>query len=107
MIAYYILLAACIPLMLVPPLFIHNNVYQDGVIGRAGLVGISFSAACLWIFHMFAEEDARVPIQLISMLAAFFALFLVWHLFRFHSRVLRERNGTVEPRVCRKNVEAP
>jgi hypothetical protein len=97
---YYLLLAACIPLVIVPPLFIYNNVYKDGIVGRLGLVCISVSAAFVWLNHIFAENDTNFPLALLAMLAASFAVFLVWHLFRFHSRVVRQTQK-------RQMVEAP
>lgn len=82
-----IFLVACVVLFLVPPWFVVNSVYQDGVIGRAGLLGISFGAAIFLAEAAFGTPIYAPP--LFVWLAAFFAIFMVWHLFRFHRRVLK------------------
>jgi len=96
-------------LLLVPPAFIKNKVYDDGVFGRIALGGIVLCAFAIlgqaglsyfdawWAcpdwprfkpstykaagYHVVWEE---------AWLAAAFAAFLVWHLVRFHRRILRQ-----------------
>ena len=90
----YLFLASCLVLVVVPVVFVVHDVYEDGLVGRIGLLGISFSAATFLLEWAGGSEYEMLPQT--AMLTAFFTLFLVWHLFRFHRRVLRERWTTVE-----------
>lgn len=96
---YYTFLVACIPLALVPPIFIYHKIYKDGIIGRLALAGMSAMAWITWIFHFYADESDSVPLGLIALLVIFMATFMIWHLFRFHFRVVKEQtaNGA---KVC-------
>lgn len=88
-------LIACGVLFVVPISFVVHKVYDDGLVGRIGLLGVSFSAA-LFLLHALAGalddkvEKLPVPPGMVLM-ACCFAIFLVWHLFRFHRRVLLHR----------------
>ena len=85
----FIFLASCAVLCLVPVLFVLNDVYEDGLVGRVGLLGISFSAATFILEWANGEEYQMLP-QTVFMVAMF-AWFLCWHLFRFHTRVMRKQ----------------
>jgi hypothetical protein len=103
--AFYI---ACVVLLVVPPWFIRHRVYDDGLVGRIFLVVIVLGAFAVlgqaavtywdawrsspswplasgvdWSragYHVEGEE---------AFLAGGFAGFLVWHLWRFHRRVVQ------------------
>ncbi len=87
----WIFTIACIVLFVVPPLFVWHQVYQDGLFGRLGLLGISFFAFLVLGETVGGESYGTSPE--VALLVASFALFLVWHLFRFHSRVLKIRRA--------------
>lgn len=95
----YLILASCVALFIVPILFVWNEVYQDGLFGRVGLLGISFSAfmfASRIVIYGYHRLWPETELLIIS-----FAIFLCWHLFRFHRRVLSNRKaeqGKVERR---------
>lgn len=91
-----IFIVACIALFIVPVWFVINKVYEDGFIGRVGLLGISFSAATFLMEFAFGEQEYELLPQTV-MLASCFAIFLCWHLFRFERRVLRKRQGVMGP----------
>ena len=83
-----IFLSSCAILAVVPLLFVANKVYQDGVLGRIGLLGISFSA---WTY-IIEKVLVGTRYDVLPQTAFFFAsvsAFLCWHLFRFHYRVLK------------------
>lgn len=88
--------AVCVVLGVIPLAFIFHNIYEDGLIGRAGLAGISFSAGLLllaWFdYDLFPIFPFYEALPLLVLEVTFFAVFLVWHLFRFHRRVLRRAN---------------
>lgn len=79
---------ACMVLFFVPLIFVWNQVYQDGIVGRTSLLTIS-GAAALFLLDPFLGDDQYNPPALAVLLIWSFALFLVWHLWRFHRRVLR------------------
>lgn len=79
--------AACLVLLVVPVLFILNQVYKDGVVGRLGLAGISIFAA-LFLFEIAFGKGYHVELEEVGLVVSF-STFLVWHLVRFHRRVLR------------------
>ena len=84
-----IFMVCCIVLVVVPLYFVANQVYQDGLIGRCGLLGISFFSAT---FPMEWAVGAKYEMMWQStLLVLSFTVFLCWHLCRFHSRVLMER----------------
>jgi len=91
-----LLMMAALVLALIPPVFIWHKVYQDGLFGRCSLAACSFLAAVFILGDL--QNDGRyivlvdmypeVPLLLLS-----FSVFLVWHLFRFHTRQLREKKA--------------
>ena len=85
----YIFLLACVVLFVVPVYFVLNDVYEDGLVGRVGLLGISFSAATFILEWANGEQYTLLP-QTVFM-TCMFAWFLVWHLCRFHLRVMRKQ----------------
>lgn len=89
MISHLLFYSVCVVLAVIPLIFVFNKVYKDGIVGRVGLLGISF-IAWTWIFDLLfndygALESSNRGIALDTMVA----IFLVWHLFRFHRRVIR------------------
>ena len=85
-----IFFSACAVLVVVPMTFVCHDVYQDGVFGRAGLLGIAFSAATFLLEAAFGESEYQIMPQTV-MLTSSFAVFLCWHLWRFHRRVLKQQ----------------
>lgn len=83
-----IFLTSCAILTFVPLLFVINRVYQDGIFGRLGLLGISFASSTYLIEKVLVGTRYDVLPQTAAFFA-FVAVFLCWHLFRFHVRVLR------------------
>lgn len=83
-----IFLISCSILTVVPLLFVWNRVYQDGILGRVGLLGISFASSTYLIEKVLVGTRYDVLPQTAAFFA-FVAVFLCWHLFRFHARVLR------------------
>lgn len=81
-----IFLVACLVLLIVPIYFVTHKVYEDGFFGRIGLLGVSFSAATFLLEWIDGEGFEVLP-QTVMMVSCF-ALFLCWHLFRFHRRVV-------------------
>lgn len=81
-----VLYASLAVLIVVPAWFILHDVYDDGIVGRASLGGVILAAAVLL---MQAVDAAPTPPAAAVLLIGSFAVFLVWHLFRFHRRVLR------------------
>jgi hypothetical protein len=82
-----LLVIACSVLFIVPLYFVVNSVYQDGVFGRGSLLGISFCSASI-LGDTAIGTGFYVP-PVIVMLISFFAVFSVWHLVRFHTRVAK------------------
>lgn len=87
-------LVACAVLFVVPLVFVAHRVYRDGVLGRLALLCIAF-AAFMFLAEAIAGQPFYVP-PLVVLLVVSFAVFMVWHLFRFHCRVLKQR-GEVHP----------
>lgn len=83
----WIFLAACAVLVTVPMYFIVHRVYQDGIVGRIALSLIAFAAATFFLDMIDGTEWEILP--QIALMTAAFAAFLVWHLWRFHRRVLK------------------
>ena len=83
-----IFLVACVVLAFVPLYFVVNSVYQDGVIGRGALLAISF---CSIGFLLEAGIGASfyLPPLAVALVVAF-AVFISWHLCRFHRRVVKK-----------------
>jgi hypothetical protein len=80
----------------VPLYFVVNSVYQDGVFGRASLLSISFFSAGI-LGEAAVGIAFSVPPIFVLLITAF-AVFLVWHLFRFNARVLK-KEGQWKPVV--------
>ena len=89
MLSFLISLAACAVLFIVPIVFVWNDVYEDGFFGRIGLIGISFSSM---VFGLKIIERGYVWPESEILLVSF-AIFLMWHLCRFHRRVLTTRKA--------------
>ena len=87
----YAILAACVVLFVVPIVFVWNQVYEDGLFGRIGLIGISFSA---FIFGARIIQLGRTHLwPETELMIVSFAVFLIWHLWRFHRRVLKAKSA--------------
>ena len=80
---------ACLVLTIVPLLFVWNDVYEDGFLGRISLSMISFSAAILGVKEWDTPRLYVHPETVFLLVSA--AIFLCWHLWRFHRRVLMPR----------------
>jgi len=78
-------------LFIVPAVFMWNDVYEDGVIGRGGLCGICGFAFLIGLQMLNGTRFGLLPET--AWLVISFAVFLVWHLFRFHARVLKQRKS--------------
>lgn len=100
-----IFMACCIVLVIVPPVFVLHQVYQDGVFGRMGLLGISFSAAT-FLLEWFSGEDYEMLPQT-TFLVASFTVFLCWHLFRFHNRVVLAQKAQLGQAERRRRTDEP
>jgi hypothetical protein len=88
-------LVACSVLSIVPLYFVLNSVYQDGVFGRASLLGISF---CSFLFVLEALFGNPIQVHpLVVLLVSSFAVFACWHLGRFHFRVLKRKSQWTSP----------
>lgn len=79
----------CLLLIAVPLYFVQHGVYEDGVFGRIGLLGIAF-ASCGYLLEAWVGDEELEVLPLTVMLATSFAVFLVWHLFRWHRKILRK-----------------
>lgn len=86
-----IFMLCCVVLVVVPIVFVLHKVYQDGFFGRCGLLGIAFAAATFLLEWLHGEEYVMLP-QTVALVVSF-TVFLCWHLFRFHSRVVLERKA--------------
>ena len=91
--SYALFLASCAVLFVVPLAFVLHDVYEDGVIGRGALLSISFCAAA-FIGEAAFGVAFYMPPPAVALVASF-AVFLVWHLFRFHRRVLKKRSSGI------------
>lgn len=87
-----IFIGACFVLAVVPVLFVCNKVYEDGVFGRVGLLGISFSSTTFLVEWVWGGVQYYILPQTV-MLVSCFAIFICWHLWRFHRRVLTTRKA--------------
>ena len=83
-----IFITSCGLLFFVPMLFVMNKVYKDGIIGRAALLIISFMSATVLMDYFNGVEYELLP-QTVGLVAAF-AVFMSWHFWKFHRRVLRQ-----------------
>ena len=80
---------SCIVLFVVPVIFVYHRVYDDGLVGRMSLVGLALMAAIVLLETIFGQGYGIAAE--VSLLVASFAVFMVWHLWRFHRRVLKNR----------------
>lgn len=87
-----IFFTSCTVLCVIPVWFVVNKVYEDGLVGRISLLGISFAAVTFLLENFFGDDNYEILPQTV-MLVTFFAVFLCWHLFRFHRRILKQRLG--------------
>jgi uncharacterized PurR-regulated membrane protein YhhQ (DUF165 family) len=85
MILFY---TACSFLLVVPVLFVWNRVYKDGIFGRISLLGISSVAGLFLLDSVDEHGGVYEPTWLTVWGFVSFAVFLVWHLCRFHHRVI-------------------
>ena len=81
----YIFLVSVLVLFVVPVVFVWHSVYDDGLLGRVALVGISFSS---FIFALkIYSLGTWNPWPETVLLMASFATFLSWHLWKFTRRI--------------------
>ena len=86
-------------LFLVPVIFIYHEVYDDGVFGRFALGGISLFSGIILLEEVF-DTHWDVPAEL-TLLCGSAAIFMIWHLVRFHRRVVvskRAQHGEIDRR---------
>ena len=95
----YIFLADCAVLFLVPIYLVLHDVYEDGLIGRIGLLGMSFASATFILEWANGEQYDLLP-QTVFM-TTMFAWFLLWNTCRFHLRVVRKQkqHDAVKPEL--------
>lgn len=86
-----IFMVCCLILVIVPLVFVSSKVYKDGFFGRCGLLGIAFSAAT-FLLEWLGGEHYEMLEQTVFLVVSF-TVFLCWHLFRFHNRVVMEKSG--------------
>lgn len=86
----WLFIAAVAVLFVVPPIFVWHRVYDDGVFGRLGLAGISFCSFVILAEATLGRQVYHTSGEVAGLVAAF-AVFLVWHLVRFHMRVVLKR----------------
>lgn len=82
-----VFLGGCTVLAVVPFLFVLNKVYNDRVVGRFSLLGISF-AACTFLFNRVngvSYEDIQPQTVMLVVSAA---VFMGWHYLRFYWRIV-------------------
>lgn len=88
MLTFFVVIAL-VCLVAVPIAFIWHEVYNDGVFGRAGL-GMIALFAFIRLCRMIDGTAPDAPLEL-DFLVIGMAVFIVWHLFRFHYRVLKAK----------------
>ena len=91
LIAKILISASSVVLVLVPLYFIGHRVYRDGVFGRIGLAGISASAGLTWNEIVFGGADYMSLLFFVTMFFVSVAIFIGWHLLRWHRRVVLGR----------------
>lgn len=87
----WLFIIAVAVLFVVPPIFVWHRVYDDGVFGRLGLSGISFFAFVILAEAILGRQVYQTSGEVAGLVAGF-AVFLVWHLVRFHMRVVLRRH---------------
>lgn len=94
-----ILFQVCLGILMVVPLvFVYHRIYDDGIIGRGALLGISFASITFLMEMAVGSEYAILPQTLLLVLS--FTVFLLWHLWRFHKRVLSKHGRRENERRC-------
>ena len=88
-----VFVVSCIVLFVVPVIFVYHRVYDDGFWGRLALIGLASMAAIVLLETAFGGGYGIAAE--VALLVASFAMFMVWHLARFHRRVLRNRRQAV------------
>lgn len=83
----WVFVLSCVVLFVVPTTFVWHSVYDDGLVGRLGLVGLA-SFAFVILGETVTGNGYGIDAE-VALLVASFAIFLCWHLWRFHRRVLR------------------
>jgi hypothetical protein len=86
-----IITVCLVALFVIPLVFVANRVYNDGVIGRLALFGIS-GAAGLALMGVARGYDYFYGPETTILIVSFTA-FLIWHLFRFHRMVLSHKGN--------------
>ncbi len=86
-------------LALVPLYFVASEVYKDGIVGRGALLCISFASWSFIMDSLIGGAQYQVLKQT-ALLVVAFAAFLCWHLWRFHSRVVKKMKARVCPPDC-------
>lgn len=98
---------ACLVLFIVPLIFIAHNVYKDGVLGRLSLSGIVI-ASFLFLLDWLDDDASMIdPDPLFVWQTVTFAAFLVWHLWRFHRRVLKKKEVYYPPECPKDRRRCP
>jgi len=95
----YIFAISTVVLFVVPVVLVWKREYDDGLVGRIALVGLSFSSFIfgLKVFGMGLFHPWPETVLLLTSCATFMA----WHLWRFTRRLKREeqaREGKLERR---------
>ena len=85
-----IFLGACAILFAVPVWFVVHQDYNDGLIGRIALLGISFAAATFIMEASLGDSEYTMLPQTV-MLTGFAALYFVWKMVRFRNRILKQK----------------
>lgn len=108
----------CAILIIVPSWFIAHRVYDDGIVGRIALSAIILAAVAIVAQAMAGYFDAwwaspawpafrgadysdagyNVAREEAALVMAF-AVFITWHLWRFHRRVVRQTRQATPPRT--------
>ena len=86
----WVFILAVLVLFVVPPIFVWHKVYDDGTFGRIGLSGVSFFAFIILIETVIGRQVYQTNGEVAGLVACF-AIFIVWHLVRFHRRVVKKR----------------
>lgn len=102
----WIFVLACTVLAVLPWVFIYHRVYDDGLLGRLALGGVSMVACIIVLVSAFSDRvyDAGWESALLTVA---FTIFLCWHLGRFHTRAMRARGGQRAPCGLRDKIGCP
>lgn len=78
----------------VPLYFVWEKSYHDGIIGRAALLLISFSAWAVVLDIVIGDDGTKYqPPRLGLAMLIGFTVYLIWHLWRFRRRVGKRESG--------------